>query len=271
MGYIGQNLETVHDIHYSWTGWPSAGVRLPQFSPALLAGLSAAFAQDGLVIDGHSWKANAVQLTVSAQPDQAPVWVSQWLKGRLVYALRQQGTPVAFSRKVSLRAIGHNRTGVVERYVRDQLAHVDLADPRYKASLAEVAIHNPAVDLAEPAESSHGRYWYNLHVVFVVADRYRVGDRAFLTRLRERVMSVADTQGCALKRVAIMPDHMHVALRGNPKLSPQEIALGLQNASAEAAGCRLWEHAFYVGTFGEYDKAAVKAVGRSHRPCADGE
>ncbi|MDZ4198375.1 MAG: transposase, partial [Kiritimatiellia bacterium] len=90
------------------------------------------------------------------------------------------------------------------------------------------------------------------------ANRYRVGDRAFLDRLRERVMVVTGDQGCALRRVAIMPDHMHVALRGNPELSPEEIALGLQNASADAAGCRLWEYSFYVGTFGEYDKAAVK-------------
>ncbi|MFU8780998.1 MAG: transposase, partial [Kiritimatiellia bacterium] len=75
-----------------------------------------------------------------------------------------------------------------------------------------------------------------------------------------RVMSAGEQAGCALKRVAIMPDHMHVALRGNPKLSPQAIALGFQNAAAEAAGCRLWEDQFYVGTFGEYDKGAVRRL-----------
>ncbi len=269
--YGDHTIEPVHDIHYSWTGWPSAGAELPRVSPELLDGLSTALKTDALVLESHTWSPGTVQLTVGATPGQAPVWISQRLKGRLDHAWRRQGTPVAFSRKVSLRAIGHNRTGVVERYVRDQLAHVDLADPRYRATLAEVAIHGPAVDLAEPAESSHGRYWYNLHVVFVVADRYRVGEHAFLERLRERVLTVADAQRCVLKRVSIMPDHMHVALRGNPKLSPADIALGLQNASAEAAGCRLWDETFYVGTFGEYDKGAVKAAGRSHRPCADGE
>ncbi len=256
--YSGHNLEAVHDIHYSWTGWPSGAGNFPTATPELLDGLTAAFRPDGLLLESHTWKPDSMQLTVAAQPDQAPVWICQRLKGRLDHALRKQGTPVSFSRKVSLRAIGHNRTGVVDAYVRDQLAHVDLADPRYKATLAEVAIHNAKVDLAEPVEMSHGRYWYNLHVVFVVADRYRVGDRAFLERLRERVMAVSAEQGCSLKRAAIMPDHMHVALRGNPKRSPQDIALGLQNASAEAAGCWLWDQNFYVGTFGAYDKAAVK-------------
>ena len=255
--YISHNLETVHDIHYSWTGWPSPGSSLPPATPALLDGLAATFKGDGLLLESHTWTPTAIHLTVAAQPDQAPVWICQRLKGRLDHALRKQETPVSFSRKVSLRALGHNRTGVVDRYVRDQLENVDLADPRYRATLADVAIHNPALDLAEPAEVNHGRYWYNLHVVFVVADRYRVGERAFLEKLRERVMTMAGDLGCAVKRAAIMPDHMHVALRGNPKLSPEEIALGLQNASAEAADCLLWEHQFYVGTFGEYDKGAV--------------
>jgi len=233
-------------------------LQLPAASTDLLDGLADAFKTDGLLLESHVWSSSAIQLTVAAKPEQAPVWISQRMKGRLDHALRQRGTPVAFSRKVSLRAIGHNRTGVVDRYIRDQLAHVDLADPKYRATLAKVAIHDPAVDLAEPTASSHGRYWYNLHVVFVVADRYRVGERGLLERLRERVMSVANEQGCALRRVAMMPDHMHVALRGNPMLSPEAIALGLQNVLAEAAGCRLWEPKFYVGTFGAYDKAAVK-------------
>ena len=255
--YINHKLHTVHDIHYSWTGWPSAGSRFPPAASGIINELTEVFTSDRLSLESHSWNPDAIQLTVAALPNHAPAWISQRLKGRLDHALRKRGTPVAFSRKVSMRAIGHNRTGVVDRYVRDQLKHVDLADPRYRATLAEVAIYNPAVDLAEPAESSHGRYWYNLHVVFVVANRYRVGERSFLDRLRDRVMKASDEQGCALRRVSIMPDHMHVALRGNPALPPEEIALGLQNGSADAAGCRLWEHSFYVGTFGEYDKRTV--------------
>lgn len=255
--YTNHNLNQVHDIHYSWTGWPSSESSIPTATPELLDGLTSDFKSDGLLMESYAWKPDSVQLTVAAQPKHSPVWISQRLKGRLDYALRKQGTQVSFVRKVSLRAIGHNRTGVVDRYVRDQLKHVDLADPRYRATLADAAIHNREVDLAQPAESSHGRYWYNLHLVFVVIDRYRIGGHGFLNKLREQVLTIAENQDCSLKRAAIMPDHMHIALRGNPKLSPEEIALNLQNATAQAAGCLLWQHQFYVGTFGEYDKGAV--------------
>ena len=40
------------------------------------------------------------------------------------------------------------------------------------------------VDLREPSVSSHGRYWYNVHVVLVVAERDRIADRAALAIVR---------------------------------------------------------------------------------------
>jgi REP element-mobilizing transposase RayT len=259
--YSGRNLHPPHDIHYSWTGWPSGSDFPAAPSAGLMEQLANALQTDALELESHTWNPHQIHLTVVASPDSAPVWIAQRLKGRLDHVLRKNGADVSFSRKVSLRAIGHNRTVVVEKYVRDQLAHADLADPRYRETLASVAVNDPKVDLSKPAVSNHGRYWYGLHVVFVVASRYRIGERGFLARLRERVMDASGDQGCALKRVAVMPDHMHVALRGNPKLSPSEIALGLQEATADVAGCRLWEDGFYVGTFGDYDYGSVKGAG----------
>jgi REP element-mobilizing transposase RayT len=263
--YSTHNLRPPHDIHYSWTGWPSDS-QLPETAPTGLTDvLSDALKSDALELESHTWSADAIHLSVAASPDCAPVWIAQRLKGRLDHALRKCGSNTSFSRKVSLRAFGHNRTAVVDRYVRDQLDHVDLADPRYRQTLESVAVNDPTVDLSAPAVSSHGRYWYGLHVVFVVASRYRVGEQRFLDRLRARIRDASAGKGCALKRVAIMPDHMHLALRGNPKLSPAEIAVGLQEATAEVAGCRLWDDEFYVGTFGDYDHGAVKGAGSGIR------
>lgn len=261
--YTPNNLHPPHDLHYSWSGWPSAGAFPRLLLP--MNPLSEALAADGTPLESHTWSPDMIHLTVAAPPDLAPVRIAQRLKGRLDHALRKAGTPVSFSRKVGVRAIGHNCTAVVERYVRDQLEHVDLADSRYRATLAAAAIHDPAVDLADPAVVTHGRYWYNLHVVFVVARRYRIGGQGLLQGLRERVRAASAARGCALKRMALMPDHMHLALRGNPRLSPSEIALSLQEATSVAAGCRLWEAGFYVGTFGDYDCATVGAQGGVRR------
>lgn len=294
--YSGRNIHPSHDIHYSWTGWPSGGARFPPAPPsALFDSLAEAYQVDGLELESHTWSPDCIHLTFRAEPCIAPVQVSQRAKGRLDHAFRAAlasnsalastgaspagGSPsdpvggdpsglvpgvkeaVRFSRKVALRAIGHNRNAVVDAYVRDQLDHADLADASYRQLLASVAINNPAVDLSEPTESSHGRYWCNLHIVFVVEGRYRIGNPEFLEQLRERIMDICDREGCALKRAAIMPDHVHLALRGNPRKSPAAIALGVQSATAEVARCRIWEEDFYVGTFGDYDCGAVAGSG----------
>jgi REP element-mobilizing transposase RayT len=164
---------------------------------------------------------------------------------------------VRFSRKVGMRAIGENITDVVIRYVREQLAHVDLADPRYRATLVEQAIEDPALDLASPVETNSGRYWYNLHLVMVLAGRHRLGREDGALRLRPAGLDVAARTGCAVKALAIMPDHIHIALRGNIARSPVEIGVSFQNALADAAGCRLFADRFYVGTFGEYGLRVV--------------
>lgn len=258
--YTDRNIHPAHDLHYGWTGWPKADSAFPKNQPSgLMEQLSDAFrANDGLELEDHTWGTRQVQLTFRALPGHAPVWIARRAKGRLDHALRGMGVSVSFSRKVGLRAFGHNRTSVVEAYVRDQLKHVDLADERYRQRLASVSIHRPGVDLSEPSVSSHGRYWYNLHLVLVVAGRYRIGNPPFLRELREGIIDQVALSGCELKRAAIMPDHLHLALRGSPHRSPTEIAVALQQATAEVARCRFWEEKFYVGTFGAYDCGAVE-------------
>lgn len=164
---------------------------------------------------------------------------------------------VAFSRKVSVRAIGHNLNATVERYIRDQLVDADLADPRYRASLARAAVLDPSVDLDQPAETDSGHYWQNLHVVLVTASRFRIPGHEEPSKVRRAAENALRDANCALKALAVMPDHLHAALRGDPRRSPAEIAVGLQNATAEVPGFRLWQDAFYVGTFGVYDLSAV--------------
>jgi REP element-mobilizing transposase RayT len=56
-----------------------------------------------------------------------------------------------------------------------------------------------------------------------------------------------------------MPDHVHMALRGNINESPEEIALAIMNNTAYAMGQNsIWQRGFYVGTFSEYDVRALR-------------
>ena len=56
-----------------------------------------------------------------------------------------------------------------------------------------------------------------------------------------------------------MPDHLHVALRGNVAESPAAIALAFMNNKAFAIGQNaIWQYRFYAGTFSEYDVRALR-------------
>jgi REP element-mobilizing transposase RayT len=118
------------------------------------------------------------------------------------------------------------------------------------------------VRLADPSESNSGRYWYNLHLVLVVAARFRVTDPEQLERFRDAAFAVAEDAGHRIAALSVMPDHVHIALRGNTARSPEEIALEFQNGLARVAGCRVWQDGFYVGTFSEYDLDVIRRIAR---------
>jgi REP element-mobilizing transposase RayT len=118
---------------------------------------------------------------------------------------------------------------------------------------------NRDVDLSLPSESRSGRYWYNLHVVLVTLDRTRLSDEQSLASVRDTALPVAVKKGYPISRLSVMPDHLHMALRGDIEHSPQDIALAFLNNLAYAMGQNaIWQHGYYAGTFGEYDMGAVR-------------
>jgi hypothetical protein len=59
--------------------------------------------------------------------------------------------------------------------------------------------------------------------------------------------------------LAVLLDHVHLALRGAIEQSPEDIALSFLNNLAHVLDGRpWWEAGYYAGTFGEYSMAAVR-------------
>ena len=257
--YTGENAHPAHSLHYSWTGWPGENNRMPALSEHAIASLADAWVTDGLTLVSHAFASDRVQFTMKAPPHLAPATLAAKTKGRLQHALRHEGRTTPFSRKLAVRSLGENRRATVERYIQDQLKHIDLCDPRYRKQLAENAYHDKNVQLDAPAATNSGRYWYNLHVVLVTAGRFRIGGDFVLSRMRDACLAAATNRGWHIHSIAVMPDHVHVAVRGAAESSPAEIAVTLQNETARAAlGCRVWQDRYYVGTFSEYDLDAVR-------------
>jgi REP element-mobilizing transposase RayT len=163
-----------------------------------------------------------------------------------------------FSRKLAVRSLGDPTRDQVEAYIRDQVPKEAVADERFREMLTSFTVLNPQVDLSQPTQTNSGRYWYNLHLVLVVSERYRMGESATLATIRETALRVCAKKGYAASALAVLPDHLHLTLRGVVAQSPEEIALAFLNNLAHVLGRRPWWQAgYYAGTFGEYGMAAI--------------
>jgi putative transposase len=256
--YPGLNVEPAYQLRYTWCGWPSMG-DLPALSSAGWESLTASWEEDGLRVLEKSPTNKRVLITFSARPGVAPILLATRAKGRLQHAYRTlDGAPCKFSRKLSVRSVGDNCTEDVRRYIRQQVGEEPLLDPDLRALLTRFNVECD-VDLGAATRTMSGRYWYNLHLVLVTSERYRIADEAGLTILRDQSFRIAKKKGYTIASLALMPDHLHVALRGNIEHSPHETALAFQNNLAHALDRgRVWQATYYVGTFGEYNMNAIR-------------
>ncbi len=257
--YTGQNVHPAYQLRYGWTGWPTVGTSFPAGVGNVVKQAAELWEKDGLRLLESRCSSELTQLTFSTKPEVAPVLAASRVKGRLQHAFRKAELSVQFSRKLAIRSIGNNCTSDVEQYIRDQVANAAFADSDFADRLRKFTVANPGVVLSEPTETSSGRYWYNLHVVLVTEERYQRGDESWLGRIRDQSFKIAQRKGHAISCLSVMPDHLHIAIRGNIEHSPHEIALTFQNNLAYALGqIRVWRYTYYVGTFGEYDMKAVR-------------
>ncbi len=255
------DLEKIaYHLRYTWTGWPSFG-DIPHVD---LEPIKPLWETDGLRLLESRCTPREVQLAFSARPDVNPVFLAARAKGRLQHAIRTARLRFeGFSRKVAIRTVGDNTTNEVESYIARQVSKERFADVRFAAEMAKYTVCCAEVDLRQASESLHGRYWYNLHVVLVMAERERIAESTTLAAIRDGSFRIAAKKGHAIARLAAMPDHLHLALRGNIQHSPQDIALSLQNNLAYMLGQkRIWNDGFYAGTFSEYDFGAIRAAVR---------
>jgi REP element-mobilizing transposase RayT len=198
-------------------------------------------------------------MTFSVRPDVAPAVFVARVKGRLQHALRQAGVHVKLSRKVAMMTIGENHRVDMEEYIRSHAHKEAHGDPALAERFRPFTVGDPSVDLSAPSETTSGRYWYNLHLVIVSAERWRNGSPSWLGRIRDQSLRIAARKGHSLSQLSVVPDHVHMSLRGNIEHSPEQIALAFQNNLAYAVGqVRVWQDSYYAGTCGEYDMNAVR-------------
>jgi REP element-mobilizing transposase RayT len=260
--YRPADLRPAYQLRYGWTAWPSQAPFPSDLLARVLPDLAPEWENDGLRVLESSLGPGQIQLTLSTTPQVAPVTLAGRVKGRIQHHCRRKGTPIDFSRKLAVRSLGDPTRAQVEAYIRNQVPKEALADERFRQMLSSFTVVNPQVDLSQPTETNSGRYWYNLHLVLVVNERYRIGAAATLAKIRETALRVCAKKGYAASTLAVLPDHLHLAVRGDVAQSPEEIALSFLNNLAHVLDQRpWWEAGYFAGTFGEYGMAAVRPKG----------
>lgn len=254
-------VNPAYQLRYTWSGWPSLPEQFPsEPGSAFFRELDSLWELDGIRRLEHKWTPELIQITFSVTPQVSPVLFTSRVKGRLQHALRIAKLPTQFSRKTSLRTIGDNTDDAVREYILRQVDKERFVDPKFEQLLKRYTTLNADVKLDQPTETGSGRYWYNLHLVLVVEKRSRFTDENSLRKIHEGCSLVARKKGHLLAVQSVMPDHVHLALRGNIDQSAEEIALAMMNNLAYFFGQQaIWQPGYYVGTFGQYNMHAIRS------------
>ncbi len=257
--YTPKRLRKIHHLRYDWTGWLSGEAPFPSTTEDAIRACTEAWHEDGMALAEFRIQNDRAQILFDVQPEVSPVMCTTRAKGRLQHALRQADTPVRFSRKIAFRSLGENVDRSVEGYVRKQVRKEGFVDPRYVAKMDAFTVENDAVELSDPVATASGRYWFGLHLVVVMAGRRRLVDYELMGKIRDTCLAIGRKKGCGIKAVSVMPDHVHVAVKGNIELSPEEIALSYLNNLAFVMGRnRVWKDEYYVGTFSKYGMGTIR-------------
>lgn len=213
---------------------------------------------DGVRLLEHRFRRPGIsQFLVSTKPEIAPHAAVRSVKGRLQYLVRAT-YPRAFRRNYGLRSVGSAIREVIEQYVRSQVEHHQIADPRLIARLADYQFCGPCADLSRARYSAHAMFWYNLHLALVYEDRTIHVEEDHLRRMWEMILEVQNKRQHLLSRAAILMDHLHLTLGCGLEEAPADVALSYMNNLAYACGMsRIFQFGYYVGTFGEYDLGVI--------------
>ena len=212
---------------------------------------------DGIRILSHHFSdSQTSQFAISTLPVVAPAAIVQRTKGRLYHLIRER-KPKPFKGNFSIRSIGNATRESVENYVADQLGHHTMADPNVQGRLEQYQIVCEEVDLSQMQKTSHGVFWYNLHLVFVHRERWNEIRHEVLSRVKSMVLAVATKKSYRLARAGILSDHVHLLLGCPFDVFPEDVALGFLNNFAFAHGMKpVYQFGGFVGTVGEYTNKA---------------
>lgn len=203
----------------------------------------------------------SIQFVISTQPNIKPVFIIQRLKGRIQYAVREK-VPKAFRSNYALRSFGTQERQIVEGYIAAQPSHHAMPTEKSQQIFEDLRFVDEKVDLSVMQKTTHGVYWYNLHMVIVNSERWRDINEDRLQRVKRVVLRCGVQKHCRISRLSILADHLHLAIGCPIDDSPSAVVLSMMNNIAWVYGMKpVLQYSAFIATFGEYDHRAIESNG----------
>ena len=108
----------------------------------------------------------------------------------------------------------------------------------------------------------------NYHIIWCPKYRRKVLVGEVETRLKELLPELAEESGCTIDTMEVMPDHIHIFLKGNPTIPIHLIVKNLKGKSSsilrqefpylkKRLPC-LWTRSYYCETIGCINEETIK-------------
>jgi len=205
---------------------------------------------------------------VSLKPVENISACASKLKGRVSKWLREELKPadpqLMLSKGYFACTTGKTRTRVVERYLSLQSEHHGYS----QRILPPIFVDQYVLSDKDKNRitANHSVVIAKFHLVFSTSGRRgMIGSKQGRRIAREWLKLQQDIR-IALIKVSFVPDHVHIALRSHPAMSPATIAAVLMNSAQavlkdeliEAGVDRLWMNSAYVGAYGDLSNAQIR-------------
>jgi REP element-mobilizing transposase RayT len=198
--------------------------------------------------------------TISACAGKLKGRVSKWLHDELS---RTSATPL-LSKGYFACTAGKARSKTIERYLSLQSEHHGYS----KRALPPIFVAQYPLSEKDEARISpkHAVVIAKFHLVFSTSGRRGIIGSRQGQRIADKWREVQEALRIALIKVSFVPDHVHIAVRSHPSISPASIAAVLMNSAQEVmkdelihAGVnRLWMNSAYIGAYGDFSSPQMR-------------
>ena len=194
--------------------------------------------------------------------------VSKWLRGELKPSQSQK----LLSRGYFACTTGNSTQEAVLAYLESQGEHHGYMSRPLPPVFVTSYVRNPCDE--QRLAASHAVTVLQFHIVLSTWKRNGVFGRTEAEATAERWQQVQSQHAMFIEKVSFVPDHVHLAVRTHPSLSPAKLAVLLMNAAQEsmwrdspnsvirARVERLWQPSAYLGSYGSLESAKIAAYVR---------